>query len=431
MKTLVIKALANIAKAKIKKHHPTVIAVTGSVGKTSTRTAIAIALAAKYRVRTPYKNYNNEIGLPLAVLGEQSPGKDAWEWLKLLVRAAKSKDMPEYLVLEYGVDRPGDMAELVAIARPQTAVITAISSVHVANYPNLEALIDEKAALGEAVTDDGLVVLNGDDVRVMGMRKRFHAPVRTYSLSNGDAYATDIQFTYPKEESFDVGEVFVITKATLHVGGEAAELELLNCATVSMVSAALAAAEVAVHHGVPLAAATAALSKELVPVNGRLRPLAGIKGSLILDDSYNAAPASVIAGLEALEQFTPGEMKDRRIAALADMAELGSLSEAEHRMVGERVATAADLFVAVGPQMKFAIEAAIAAGMPENKTIWFKDSVEAGRYLDRILETGDVVLVKGSQSQRMERLVKDIMAEPGRASELLVRQDGKWLDTAK
>lgn len=162
-------------------------------------------------------------------------------------------------------------------------------------------------------------------------------------------------------------------------------------------------------------------------MNGRLRPLAGIKGSLILDDSYNAAPASVIAGLEALEQFTPGELKDRRIAALADMAELGSLSEAEHRKIGERVAAAADLFVAVGPQMKFAIEAAIAAGMPEDKTIWFKDSVEAGRYLDRILETGDVVLVKGSQSQRMERLVKDILAEPSKAKELLVRQEDRWL----
>lgn len=427
MKKLVIKALAAIAKAKIKKYHPIVVAVTGSVGKTSTRTAIAIALGAKYRVRTPHKNYNNEIGLPLAVLGEQSPGNDAWEWLKLLARAVKSQDMPEYLVLEYGVDKPGDMAELVAIARPQTTVITAISPVHVSNYPSLEALIDEKAVLGEAVMKDGFVILNGDDVRVMGMRKRFQAQVRTYSLSNGDAYASDIQFLYPKEESFDAGEVFVITKATLHVGHETAELELLNCATVSMVSAALAAAQVAVHHGVPLAAAVAALSKELVPVSGRLRPLAGIKGSLILDDSYNAAPASVIAGLEALEQFTPGEVKDRRIAALADMAELGSLSEAEHRLVGERVAVAADLFVAVGPQMKFAVEAAIAAGLPENQTAWFKDSIEAGRYLDRILETGDVVLVKGSQSQRMERLVKDIMADPGRAKELLVRQEDKWL----
>jgi UDP-N-acetylmuramyl pentapeptide synthase len=176
-----------------------------------------------------------------------------------------------------------------------------------------------------------------------------------------------------------------------------------------------------------LSDAAAALSKQLEPVSGRLRPLAGIKGSLILDDSYNAAPASVVAGLEALQQFTPGEEYDRRIAALADMAELGTLSEQEHRAIGTLVATTADLFVAVGPQMRFAIEAAEAAGMDKNKIEWFKDSVEAGRYLDRIIEKGDVVLVKGSQSQRMEKAVKDIMAEPGRAAEFLVRQEEAWL----
>lgn len=429
MKTVIIKTLSSIAHKKIRKFKPTIIAVTGSVGKTSTRTAIAIALGAKYRVRTPYKNYNNEIGLPLAVLGEQSPGKDAWEWLKLLTRAWKINDMPEYLVLEYGVDKQGDMAELVKVARPNIAVITAISPVHVANYPSLEALIDEKAALGEAVDVSGYVLLNGDDHRVAGMRKRFAAPVRTYSLSNGDAFATDIRLEYPKEESFDVGEVFVITRATLHAGNQSAELVLKNCATTSLVSSALAAAEVAVSCGVQLDDAVKALSEQLTPVNGRLRPLAGVKGSLILDDSYNAAPASVIAGLEALEQFTPGEEYDRRIAALADMAELGAMSDEEHRAIGELVARTADLFVAVGPQMKLAAEAALAAGMEQGQIEWFKDSVEAGRYLDRVVQKGDVILIKGSQSQRMEKAVKDIMAEPGRAAELLVRQEEKWLNS--
>lgn len=429
MKTLVINTLARIARGKIQKFKPTIIGVTGSVGKTSTRTAIAIALGAKYRVRTPYKNYNNEIGLPLAVVGEQSPGKNAWEWLKLLARVWKANDMPEYLVLEYGVDKQGDMAELLKIAKPDTAVITAISPVHVSNYPSLEALIDEKASLGEAVEVSGTVLLNGDDPRVMDMRKRFAAPVKTYSLSNGDAYATDIRLEYAKEESFDVGETFVVTRATLHVGDQSAELVLTNCATPALVSSALAAAAVAVRYGVPLDEAAAALSKELLPVGGRLRPLAGIKGSLILDDSYNAAPASMIAGLEALEQFTPGEEYDRRIAVLGDMAELGAMSEQEHRAVGERVARTADLFVAVGPQMRFAMEAAEAAGMNRDKIEWFKDSVEAGRYLDRIVEKGDVILIKGSQSQRMEKAVKDIMAEPAKAAELLVRQEEKWLST--
>jgi UDP-N-acetylmuramyl pentapeptide synthase len=427
MKMLVARALGVIAKRKLAAKQPVVVAVTGSVGKTSTRTAIAIALGAKYRVRTPYKNYNNEFGLPLAILGEHSPGRDAWGWLKLLVKAWRKDDMPEYLVLEYGADAPGDIQRLTEIARPDIAIITAVSPVHVSNYPNLEALVDEKASLGEAVDHGGLVILNGDDVRVAGMRDRFKAPVQTYSLSHGDAYATDIRLEFPKEDSFDVGEVFVITRATLHVGHQTAELVLQNCCTTSLVSACLAAVAVAAHLDVPLPEATAALSKELQPVNGRLRPLPGIKGSLILDDSYNAAPASVMAGLDALAQFTPGEERDRRIAVLGDMAELGSLSESEHRTVGEKVATCADLFVAVGPNMRLAMEAAEAAGMDRDKLEWFKDSGEAGRYLDRVIQKGDVVFVKGSQSQRMEKAVKDILAEPSRAAELLVRQEDKWL----
>lgn len=427
MKRLVARALAKLAQKKLAQFKPTIVAVTGSVGKTSTRTAIAIALGAKYRVRTPYKNYNNEIGLPLAILGEQSPGKNAWEWLKLFVRAARIKDLPEYIVLEYGADRPGDIRYLTQIAKPDVAVITAVSPVHVENYPDFTSLIEEKASLGDAVSQAGLVVLNQDDQIVNLMKARFSAPTQLYGLEQGDAYATDIRLEFPKEESFDVGETFVSMRATLHAQQQTAELVLKNCCSTSLVSASLAACVVAVHFNVPLAAATAALAKELQPVNGRLRPVPGIKGSLILDDTYNAAPASIMAGLDALKGFTPGEEWDRRIAVLGDMAELGQRSEAEHREVGRKVAEVADLFLAVGPQMRYAVEEAQQAGMDRDKIEWLKDSVEAGRYLDRVIAKGDVVLVKGSQSQRMEKAVKDIMAEPARAAELLVRQEEQWL----
>ncbi len=427
MKRLVARVLAKLAQKKLAHFKPTIVAVTGSVGKTSTRTALAIALGAKYRVRTPYKNYNNEIGLPLAILGEQSPGKNAWEWLKLFVRAFRSKDLPEYIVLEYGADRPGDIRYLTRIAQPDVAVITAVSPVHVENYPDFNSLIEEKASLGDAVSQTGLVVLNKDDQIVNLMKARFTAPVQMYGLAQGDAYATDIRLEFPPEESFDVGEVFVITRVTLQVKNQTAELVLRNCCSTSLVSACLAACVVATHLNVPLADAVAALSKELEPVNGRLRPLAGIKGSLILDDTYNAAPASIMAGLEALKGFTPGEEWDRRIAVLGDMVELGERSEAEHRDVGRKVAEVADLFLAVGPQMRFAVEGAQQAGMDRDKIEWLKDSTEAGRYLDRVIAKGDVIFVKGSQSQRMERAVKDIMAEPARAAELLVRQEDKWL----
>ncbi len=429
MKTFVATVLASIAKNKLRHFKPRVIGVTGSVGKTSTIQAIAIALGAKHTVRQPYKNYNNDIGLPLTILGEHSPGRDAWEWLKLLSRASQVDKLPEYVVLEYGIDKPNDMDQLLNIAAPNVAVITAISAVHVSNYPDLNALINEKAKLGEAVQNDfkSLVLLNGDDFQVVNMRARFVAPVQTYSITNGDAFASDIRLEYPKEESFDLGENFVITRANLHVDGQSEELVLNNCCSQALVSAALAGAVVAVHEGVPLSEAVKALNNNLKPVNGRLRPLAGIKGSLILDDSYNAAPASVLAGLEALSHFIPGEEWDRRIAVLGDMAELGTHSDDEHKRVGEAVARAADIFVAVGPNMKLAMESSERHGLASDQIEWFKDSVEAGRYLDGILHKGDVVFVKGSQSMRMEKTVKDIMAEPNKAAELLVRQEPKWL----
>ncbi len=423
-----IKILATIAKQKIRQHKPKIIAVTGSVGKTSTRTAIAIALAAKYRVRTPYKNYNNEFGLPLAILGEQSPGKNLWGWMKLVVRAYKTNDMPEYLVLEYGADRPGDIGFLTNIAKPDVAVITAVSAVHLANYPSWEALVSEKASLGLAVSSDGLVVLNADDQAVASMQNRYQAPVVLYGFRGGEAVASELKLFTAQEESFDIGEAFAITKAKISYKGDVAELTLTNCVSSTLVASCTAAMVVAERFGISLAVSGTALSKELQPVNGRLRPLPGIKGSLIIDDSYNAAPASVTAALEALDQFEPGEERDRRIAVLGDMAELGPRTEQEHRAIGRKVAQVADLFVAIGANMRLAGEAAVAAGMAEDKIKYFANSVEAGDYLDPIVKTGDVILVKGSQSMRTERVVKALMAEPQRAAELLVRQERYWLN---
>lgn len=428
MKALVTRKLGKIAHHLVERYKPQVVAVTGSVGKTSTRTAIALALGSTHTVRTPYKNYNNEIGVPLAILGEKSPGKNAWEWLKLIWRAKKIKGLPAYLVLEYGADHPGDLAYLSAIAQPDVAVITAISSVHVENYPNFEALIEEKASLGDKVEKGGLVLLNANDQFVKLMRGRYEAQVMTFGVGEGDVYATDIELVTPKEESFDIGEVFAVTRFTVKTPHDEVVVELKNCVGEALVRSAVAGIAVASHYRVPLADAATAISEGFTAVAGRLRPLAGIKGSLILDDTYNAAPASMIAGLETLKMFAPGEEWDRHVAVLGDMAELGGMSEAEHRAVGRKVAETADVAIFVGPEMRYAMEEAEAAGLAREKMEWFASSEEAGRYLDANLEKGDVVYVKGSQSQRMEKAVKDVMAEPLRAADLLVRQEPQWLE---
>jgi UDP-N-acetylmuramyl pentapeptide synthase len=250
--------------------------------------------------------------------------------------------------------------------------------------------------------------------------------VSTYGIEAGEMQATDVRVETRPEESFDPGEIFAVLKAHVKVGNDEIDLELLNCVSYGALSAAVAALGVANFYGVPLSDAALALRENLRPVPGRLNPIPGVKGSLVLDDSYNAAPASMNEALDALLRFTPGEEWDRRIAVLGDMAELGSLSESEHRAMGRRVARSADIFVAVGPNMAMAAEEAVAAGMKPENVERFNNSVEAGRYLDKVVQKGDVVLLKGSQSMRMERAVKDIMGEPLKAESLLVRQEEYW-----
>lgn len=419
MKMLVARVLQSLARKQIRTFHPTVIAVTGSVGKTSTKTAIAIALSAGKNVRTANKNYNNEFGVPLAIFGEYSPGKDVWGWLKLVVRQLRVKTFPNMLVLEYGADKPGDIQASCNIAAPDIAVVTTVSPVHVANYPNFGALIEEKASLVQNITKDGLAILNADDISVAQMRKKTDVKVLTYGKAGHDAVITDI---YTKVD--DEGRV--MTKAAIVVEGQTVNLILKNVIGDAVVSACAAALLVAKHSDVDLTRAAKALGEQLRSAPGRMNPLSGIKGTVILDDSYNAAPASVHAALNVLSLFKTLSGNARRMAVLGTMAELGQYADQEHADVGRHVAEVADVFIAVGPLMAKAADVALQHGMNTRSVIRCADAVEAGRWLDTNIHGGDIILVKGSQSARMEKAVKDIIADPLRAEELLCRQEEYW-----
>lgn len=419
MKKILLQLLQARAKSIVAKFKPTVVAVTGSVGKTSTREAVAIALGQAFEVRTPQKNYNNEFGLPFAILGEKSPGKKPTAWIGLFWRSLTIAKYPNLLVLEYGADKRGDIGALCDIAPPNISVITAISPVHVANYESLDELILEKQTLAMRTSNEGLVVLNADDATVLAMQKSITAKVLTYSVGGvADVVASDVVIeTQP----------VIQTRATVRAFGEESELVLKNCLGSSAISACLAAITVAHQLDIKLTDAVAELNKKMQPVPGRMNPIAGIRGSLILDDTYNAAPASMRAGLEVLHTFVPQKPTMRRIAVLGKMAELGGVSKHEHEMIGRQVASVANLFIAVGEEMKDAAQAAVEAGLSAEQVIWLATPVEAGRYLDANIRPGDIVFVKGSQSARMEKAVKDMAADPLHAAQLLVRQEAYWL----
>ncbi len=424
MKTLIQKLIAQKARQLIAKHKPIIIGVTGSVGKTSTRDAIATFLSTKFDVAANFKNYNNEFGLPLTILGKKSPGRSVFGWLAVLL--STSKKFPQVFVLEYGIDHPGDMDALCEIAEPFIAVMTRISPVHVEFFRSIEQLAEEKAKLLEHVPENGLVVLNADDPRVMGLVQHARAPHRTYGFS-GSAHVRAVDYgLWTREDfSFEPGELFSKLSFGIATDEERLDIEIKNVLGRSTASAVLAGVVVARHLGVTDEQIRSAIP-QLKFEPGRMNAIPGIKGSLILDGSYNAAPASMHSALEVLSEFHPADGA-RRIAALGHMAELGSQSEQEHRLVGMKVAEiGVDVLITVGEMARDIRRGAIEAGLSEDHTQHFVDPVEAGRWLDGELRKGDIVLVKGSQSARMEKVVKDVMAEPMRAPELLVRQEEFW-----
>lgn len=424
MKKLIQNAIRNKAKKLIADNKPIVVAVTGSVGKTSARNAIATVLSERFKVRTTYKNYNNEFGVPLTILGAVSPGKSVLGWLKILL--AKPKDVPDIFVLEYGIDHPGDMDYLASIAQPNISVLTRISPVHAEYFRSVEALAEEKAKILSATKSDGLCVINADDPRVVGVGGHANAQVRTYGFSSAaDVVASDYQLQTRKDYSFEPGETFSQIGFVVNATSDPLNVVVNDVLGKAAVSSLLPAILIGRH----LEMSDEEILRGVAKVQfepGRMNPIAGIKGCLLIDSSYNAAPASMSAALDVLSEFTPVE-EGRRIAALGFMAELGQYSEQEHRMIGMRVAEAGvDLLVTVGERARDLRRGAIEAGLAENHTEHFETSQEAGRWLDRKVKKGDIVLVKGSQSARMEKVTKDLMAEPLNAAQLLVRQDPYW-----
>jgi len=421
MRTLLEKILKHTAKAILAKYNPKIVAITGSVGKTSTKEAIYSVLKTRYRIRRNIKNYNNEIGLPLTIIGEETGGSNPFAWIRILWRAAillivHKKEYPEILVLEMGMDRPGDISYLTSFVKPDIAVVSAIGEipVHVEFFEGPEEVVKEKAVLPKAVQKDGRVILNADDRFVANMHVPAHAKVMRYGFSEK---AEMMAHDYMIRQGGD-GKPEGISFKISYKGSDI-PLHINNTYGRPQVYASLAAASVGVAFGIDLATISGALAKHQAP-QGRMNVIEGIKRSWILDDTYNAAPLSMIEAIDAVAQLKA----KRKVLILGDMRELGKFSEQAHRMIGKKAAEVADVLVCVGTQAGFIAEE---AQEKENVDIFiYASSGEALEDMDRILKEGDIVLVKGSQGMRMEKITEEIMAHPEQAKELLVRQDGGW-----
>jgi len=424
-KKIIVYLLEEEAKLVLKKYKPKIVAITGTVGKTSTKDAVFTALSRFYYVRAPKKSFNSEVGIPLTILNLPNPTKTTsiLSWTKNLLNGfiliIMPNHYPEWLILEVGADHPGDIKSITEWIKPDVVVITKLSKVpvHVEFFSTVEDIFIEKGYLVTALKRGGTLVLNADDEDVVAYKNLSEEKTILFGMGNGaDIFAKEYEVLYDEQNlptgfTFNVyseGEVYpVLLKHTL---GEHHMYQVLSALGVCKAL------------GEHLSVGAKAF-KHHEPTPGRMRLIEGIKNTIIIDDTYNSSPVAVVEALNTLKKLNKSK---RRIAVLGDMLELGRFSVDEHKKIGVLVRDCADILVTVGVRSKYTAEAALDAGMDEANILQFDASREAGDYIQNILKEGDAILVKGSQGVRMERVVEEIMKCPEDKERLLVRQDKEW-----
>ncbi len=427
VKKIIQRLLASAARDAIIAHAPEVIAVTGSVGKTSTRDAIACVLGSAFNIRTSRKNYNNEFGLPLTILDSESGGKSAKKWLEIIRAGRKlARDRrapyPEMLVLEMGIDHPGDMDYLVSIARPTRAVLTRLGSSHAEFFPSIADLHKEKLKLAKALPDDGCFIYNAEDEALRAAADQSSVPAFGYGFSEtADVQAQNIAFSFnSSSDRLEPGVSFKLVH-----DGASVPVFIPGIISRTSVLAALAGAAVGFSYGLNSIKISTALRDFMSPA-GRMRLISGIRESIIIDDTYNASPESVTAALETIADISRDHYATSW-ALLGDMLELGNDTVEKHRQTGRDVAAKGiDRLVAVGKLGRHIGEGALEAGMESESVTFCTDSREAAHMIAAAVGERDLLFVKGSQGARMEHIVKALMARPEEASNLLVRQGSEW-----
>ena len=425
MSYLLKKILVGLARAQIRKYKPVIIGVTGNAGKTSAKEAIAAVLRRGKTVRIAAGNLNNEFGFALTILGNWDQeyydrGSSIGLWLRVLWAGCRGlivrRDCVEIFLLEYGADRPGDIKRLATAFKPHIAVVTTVGDtpVHVEFFRNTDAVAAEKANLMKVLTPVDYAILNHDDERVLDMKSKTEAQIVTYGFKEGSTIRIS-DFKYlSNDESKPAGVAFEIRKAS-----DFAPIKIDGSLGKSQAYAAAAATAVGMALGLDLVQIGEALRRYRGP-NGRLKIIPGVNGSTIIDDTYNASPASTRLALETLRDSSGS----RKIAVLGDLLELGEYTIPAHQNIGVLAASCADILVCVGSRAKFIAET---SKMAQDKIFIFGTSDDAKFKIRDLIRERDVILVKGSQGMRMEKIVAEIIAEPQRKKELLVRQSKRWL----
>ncbi|HEX5689197.1 MAG TPA: UDP-N-acetylmuramoyl-tripeptide--D-alanyl-D-alanine ligase [Roseiflexaceae bacterium] len=354
---------------------PKVIGITGSVGKTSTKEVAAAVLRRRYRTLKNPRSYNTEATLPIA----------------LLQLAADH----EVAVLEMGTFGPGEITLLAQLARPEIGIVTNVGPSHLERMGSIETIAQAKSELVQALPADGHAILNIDDPRVRAMADVTPARPFFYGLDPAaDIWADAIESRGLEGISFRA-----------HHAGESVVLKLPLLGRHS-VHTALAASAVGLLMGLGWDAIVEGLRDESAQL--RLLAVPGANGATLIDDTYNASPASSLAALNLL-----ADLDGRRVVALGDMLELGSYEEEAHRLVGRRVAEVANRLIVIGQRARWIADEAERCGMPSAAITVAESNPEVAALLTKFMQPGDYVLIKGSRGAAMETIVAALQRQPG------------------
>lgn len=423
IKPIIVRILTWEAKAALLRHKPFIIGVTGNLGKTSTKDAIYTVMKDHFHVRRSEKSMNSEFGVPLTILGEKSGWDNPLKWVVIIVRGffvAFSKEYPTHLVLEIGADRPGDIKNIASWVKPDITVVTQFGEVpvHIEFFSNRDAIIEEKGYLVSALKEDGLFIYNTDSHDSKKLLEKTKAQKMSFGIhEHADVQANNVRF---------YGTPILGTETDVMLRGETHHLVLPEVAGKSPVYCSLPALAVAQFLAIPLPIACASLRDGAKP-RGRMRLLQGMNSSVIIDDSYNASPKAAEHGLKTLSEM---DISGRKIAVLGDMLELGTYTRDEHYKIGKTAAKSCHKLFTVGIRSRVMAEGALDEKMSDDNIMMCDTAIDAGKELVAILAPGDVIYVKGSQSIRMERTIRMILASTHNPEHVLVRQEKEWLEKA-
>lgn len=413
---IVSSILGLLARAVLRRYRPKVLMITGSIGKTSTKDAIGAVLETRFFIRKSEKSFNSEFGVPFTIFGVPNPWKNTFSWLFVFKKALSlillPNHYPKMLVLEVGSERPGDLARILHIATPDVVVVTRLPEipVHVEAYTSPEAVREEEFSPAYALPPGAPLIVLADDAYAVENARRTGARVISYGTAEGATVKVEKIDFY--ESNYNISGM----QAYIQIGNERGHLVISGSVGVPQIFPGAAAVAAAYAFGMPLDEALTAL-KSYVPPPGRGRLLEGKNRSIIIDESYNASPAAVEQALNTLKTFPHAK---RRIAVLGDMLELGRYSVSEHQRIALLANESADIVAAIGVRSR-----AYAAMATHADVRLFENSEIAGEALAELVKEGDVILVKGSQSIRTERIVKTLLANPDDVAHL-VRQDDAW-----